>query len=127
MKVYVVLERNYEYNDETYEAFEGGNAVLAFHSRENAIDKAISLTANWLKVAGGDILYNYEDSYFIANDKLDEVLRKYGFDPETGFDWNGWNDICSKFVNDFSVEDLKIVAKNLINPMFFVEEIELES
>lgn len=35
-KVYIVLERAYEYNDEGYDSSEGGNVVTAFDSEASA-------------------------------------------------------------------------------------------
>ncbi len=46
---YLVVEQNYEYNDEGYDRTEGYSALFVTNAKKLAEDKVSELTAKWMK------------------------------------------------------------------------------
>ena len=119
--LYVVLERHFEYNDETYDASEGGNAIKAFNKIESAEKDVINRTVDFL--LGDDIseLYNYS-SIFTSDASL--VLEKIGISFEDLEDYDGF-DRFSSVIGKLDRDDIVLLAESLNTPVFFIQEVEL--
>lgn len=120
---YVVLERSFDYNDETYEAESGGNVVRAFTSREDAEKFAIEKTIADFD-SGNHYRYHYcydpplDDD--LIDDKFKDLLEEncyYEREYEVFFD--RWK--------DFSQDMKRAVAAAFHehNAPYYVQEVEL--
>lgn len=61
---YIVLERSYEYNDETYDASEGGEPKVVFDTKVAAEKEAKRLNDDTWRTH--EYLYEYHDRYYDA-------------------------------------------------------------
>ena len=121
-KVYIVLQRNYEYDDSNYDVGYGGNTIKAFSSKKDAEVYKLYLIAQLLK----DGLYMYEythHSVFQSGVEIGDVyLQLDHFDGDDLYNF-------IQDVRKFSLEDRVKVArvfKEEYEP-YFVEEVEIES
>jgi len=120
-KLYVVLERSYEYNDETYDASEGGNAVIAFNSKDAAEKEAVKRTADFLRGTNVDTIYNWGD---IFNNTANAVLGKRGISRNDLDDHEEFEKLVG-YTGSTDDADIVVLASALKNPVFFVESIDL--
>ena len=130
MKIYVVLKRNYEYNDQTYDRTEGGNVVIGFKTLEKAQDYATKETVDFIRTHG---LYYYYDQYFTYSESLVEIFTKYGeYPPKIDTGYNGrklinldYDQIESLRTSEMTDDELEIIADALQHEMFYVSEMEM--
>ena len=119
-KMYVILKRSYEYNDEGYDSSDGGNIHLAFHSYEEANKELNRLLKMSLTDPNYSYLYDKWDSPFDTCYEVDVVLNKYGLESD-----DSWDEMMEKF-GSMSDEDLNTLIGRIYEPMFFIEEAEVK-
>jgi hypothetical protein len=122
--MYVVMECLYEYNDQTYDLIEGGNAVIAYENKVQAQKEVEIRTMNAFRL--GDIKYlgNYETG-LVFNKNANFILEKHGFESLDDYDifMIFYNQVMNSDL--FSDNDLLILVKSLINPLYYIQEIEV--
>lgn len=122
-KIYVVMERNYEYNDETYDSSGGGNSVIAFDSKWLADYEALSQTVDLFKSRDGAymLLGNYRNpwDYHVEDD-----ITKAGFDIDNLEDYEEMENFLNYLKNaDESL--LYKLAGYLLEDIFYVVEVPI--
>ncbi len=75
-KMYVVMSRHYEYNDETYENTEGGNCLTVYNNEEDADDAARTLFFNMVKNSN-DYIFEYNQWSTVINFDDCELIAEY--------------------------------------------------
>ena len=123
MKACAVLERGFDYNDETYEAESGGNVIHVFTDIESAEKFVIEKTiADFDK--GNHHRYHYcydpplNDS--LISDKLEDLLEEncyYEGEYEVFFD--RWNNFSQE------IKEAIVSAFHEYNAPYYVQEVEL--
>lgn len=125
-KIFVLQERYYEYNDETYDASDGGNAVRAYTTLQAAKDAAVKLTIKELRDGGSQYFY---EKYDVFDDSALEVLQKYDLEPKSNFiRYDEAQEINAAIQHgNFSEDELIIIAKGIEEhcSLFFVQEVEI--
>lgn len=135
-KVYIVLSRDYEYNDEVYECHEGGNTVVGFEKLEMAEDKRNKLTVEFVRKTPEIIFdcYDLRDVIGVHQYNIKKVVEtcEFPIDAETFY----------KYITDYDYEVLiefltkKISEESLIKFInnyikkdrlpYFVQEVAIE-
>jgi hypothetical protein len=72
-KKYIVLERSYEYNDETYDVGEGGEPKVIFDTKAEADKEAKRLNDDSWRTH--EYLYEYHDRYYDAIQENDMSVK----------------------------------------------------
>lgn len=88
--MYVVLARDYEYNDETYERSDGGNVVHAYSTYEAAEAARLRLTVESLKNGGMAYL---AEQYDVFSGAVCDMLETFGFSLDGRLDYYVASDI----------------------------------
>ena len=89
---YIVQEKGFEYNDETYDMQEGGTPVKVFDNEEDAKDAADKL--NFKKLSSEPIFqFSYEKEDIINDmdeflEKLKEITGESITEEELEYDWS---------------------------------------
>lgn len=118
MKIYVVVETEFEYNDEYYRPQDGSTPVKAYKKQEVADKVCLEKNIEW--VSNTD-LGNYGYSWREIFDDPDTVFELTGIDVTNGI---YETDLSSAF-NDLSDEE-KLLFLNALNiKPFKVIEVEL--
>lgn len=128
MKMYVIQRRNFEYNDETYNCTDGGNAVRAYNTLEAANDAVVAMTVNELKE--GRFYYYYDTSVDDFSDEAIKLFLGHGVDIERSYiSYGECEDISDSMARgDYTDEELHIIAYGLPSwkSLYFVEEVEAD-
>ena len=83
MKKYLLVQRNYEYNDEIYSETEGSNPILIFADKTIAEKTALKYNKEWFSKNNlNDYCYNIKDalpyrSFHMAIEQLKDVGISY--------------------------------------------------
>ena len=127
-KAYIVQRRSYEYDDNTYTASEGGNAVRAYTSLAAATQAAVDMTVEGFKE--GDFDYLAEVAAFKADSEAFEVIESHGFELIDGYiRWGEAREISEAAQSGaFTDEDLRKIARSLNSyyAIYFVQEVEVD-
>lgn len=128
MKIYVVTEISFEYNDEYYYQGEsdGGTPVKAFSTKEKAEEALPEYTRNWIKETSeskwssildytGEDRDGFDVEAFARDAGLDESEVQEAFD---NYD--------TEKINKFVLDNLDSAVKALDLTLFKVTEIELD-
>ena len=112
MKVFIVKEINYRYNDEYYYETDGGNSVKAFKTRQAAEEEAKALSISHIK---GEELFAYEEG---------DIWNLQNFDEETlsSLDISADEPYVPTHLSD---EDAETVLNMLSIQFFTVEELNV--
>jgi len=128
MKMYIVQCRHYEYNDETYEATDGGNVVHAYSTLKAAEDAAAKMTVEEFKQGRFDYFYDANTRDF-SEDAL-RVFESHGAAPECSyFSFDDCEEISASMQRGhYSDEELDKIARGLPDwkALFFVEEVDVD-
>lgn len=124
-KIYVIVERGYEYNDEVYSSQEGGNAVHAYSNLETAtaacLERSIDMLCdNW----GAECILMQYDSPFKESNEIKNICVKYNVDYEKLYDYEILQDLALLF-KKMPRDDARIFARNLKTLPFFVQSVDL--
>ena len=121
MKIYLIMKQSYEYNDETYESVDEGNATIAFPSRDLAVKKCNEL--NIKSFFEDSYIYEYRNftEIFSINVDLKIIFEKYNLD------YNSYINNAKDFFNMLTKEELLIFVDRLRANMYSIEEIEMEN
>ncbi len=134
--LFAVLEKDFEYNDETYNAGNGGLPKKLFSSKAKAEAYAVKLTINEFPKEKGKYGYatfipfeaSEDFETFKFNKNVCDVLDKYEIQYED-FDW----DLMVQFkialiekVPTMTEEEKVTLFSNLVNPLYEVYEVEFE-
>ena len=138
--LYAVLERNFEYNDETYNPSEGGKPVKLFKTEEKAEAYALELTVADFKRCfsrksnyGYDTFIPFEASYDVEHFNLTKevcaILDKLDLHYEE-IDYGDLSEelggkLCSK-LNQLSQDEINVLFSSLENPLYEVYEVECD-
>lgn len=122
-KIFVVLERSYEYNDEGYEAQEGGNAIRGFARLQDAHEYSIEKTIKRLRTDCGVIVGIY--IFDVFNETGVDILYKNNLleEGETYLDYDSERSFA-----ECSDEVLRSLVVNMNDDyeIFFIQELEME-
>jgi hypothetical protein len=115
------MKQSYEYNDETYESVDEGNATIAFPSRDLAVKKCNEL--NIKSFFEDSYIYEYRNftEIFSINVDLKIIFEKYNLD------YNSYINNAKDFFNMLTKEELLIFVDRLRANMYSIEEIEMEN
>jgi len=123
--VWVIMQRSYEYNDETYDMQEGGNVVVAFDDYNKAVD---ALEEKMIKsVRNGEcyMYYGWEPSaYFSDSDAFSEMLEGYGFSFSELGNYSSFNEFVEKMENATD-DEIKLFIEHLNEPLYYIESVKL--
>ena len=122
-KIYVILERSYEYNDETYDAQQGGNCVIGYNTEAEADKAWEALMIKSIKDGVTYMYYGY-NSFLCNSSELVDVLNKYNFSYDNQDDYETVDDFFAA-IKDAPDKDILVVVNHLIDPLFFVQELEM--
>lgn len=120
-EIYVVLERNYEYNDESYDMSEGGNCHLAFRTYATAAAKVQDLMIESFRK---EHTYMY-DRYCIFNNSPEAVavLTKYGYHTHKKLYYN--SEEFFRIISQAPEEDLIVLINDLRSPLYYIETVKV--
>jgi hypothetical protein len=121
MKVHVVLERGYEYNDSTYDATDGGNAIHGYLKIEDAQREADRLS---LILAREGNFHKLHSEYSLFNSlyekDLHKLFTKYGidyYDIESWYEFDRLTEVIPKMTD----EEILIIVNNLTNKPYYIQ------
>jgi hypothetical protein len=121
MKVHVVLERGYEYNDSTYDATDGGNAIHGYLKIEDAQKEVDRLSIILAREGNFHKLYSeYEMFDSLYNEDLNQLLTKYGidyYDIESWYEFDRLTEIIPKMTD----EEILVIMKQLCNKPYYIQ------
>lgn len=132
-KVWVVMRRDYEYNDETYNANEGGNNIIAFTTELDAQIDADERNINTFRKEGGYMYLGYDagDNFNETDDLVNflETLgdtenedRSYSYD-DLG-DYYRFEEIMD-YLKNATDDEIMVFVNALVNPEYYVEAVEV--
>ncbi len=113
-EVFLVLERAYEYNYETYDSSEGGNVLTAYSSQAEAERVA--------KVYTREVLGTQEDlAEYMDPSYYTEVFNLLGFEQDSSI----WDFDSAAAFNALSPERQEQVVEAVGDRFYFVRAVEL--
>lgn len=130
-KIYVVLSRDYEYNDEYYVARDGGNKVFATGDYEVALKKVYELTVEGMKEGSFSEWLGEEYQADYDEEALSEIMEKlYGkTDDEINYpdlgDYYSMEEFSEKLKN-LTTDELYTVIENfhLKDEPYFIQVVD---
>lgn len=124
-KVWVIMQRSYEYNDETYDMQDGGNVVIAYSDYNKALEALEQKMIDSVRRGECHVYYGWEpSSYFSDSHEFSEMLERLGYSYEGLGDWSDFNEIVEK-IEDASEEDIKLFIEHLNEPLYYLETVTL--
>lgn len=136
--VYIVLQRDYEYNDETYEYHGGGNAMKVYATREKAEARVEELMLNDMKKGGFDYLLEYRcfdevfdgmttdaiDTWGLVDTTVIYTTYKGQISRETRQITEKDLDVFRIIANDPDDTRVKMLIEGMHEPLYYIEEVE---
>ena len=127
MKVYVILQKGFEYNDEVYTEGEGGNPKIVCFSKEDAKSKVEQLNFDeYKKRSLSEYTYDLEDVLSVDVEEYEKfnesLVEKYGPIITT----NRWDDDENILHPKASVEESKEYCKMTTLSFYDVVETEVD-
>jgi hypothetical protein len=123
-KMWVVLERKFEYNDETYDSTEGGNCIIAYKTEKEADNACERMMVESIR-KGVTYMYAGCGSVFYRDPALYAVLEKYGVDYDSLYRYDACEELFEKLMTA-PEEDLVVVVDLLVYPLYFVQDVEVK-
>ncbi len=120
--VWVIMERSYEYNDETYEMTDGGNAIIAyndFYAATNDLEQKMFSSIKEGKT------YMYFGSYIRKSDEFCKMLERYGHEYGDLDYYDSFEEITEIMRLNASDDDIKIFIEHLSEPLYYLEPVKL--
>ena len=123
-KVWVILEREFEYNDESYDASESGNCLLAYHSEVEADSACKRMMVESVR-AGETYMYRSESALLYNSEESNALLQKYGYTRDDLW----YHEKREEFFEALSMapeDDIITLVDHLIYPLYYVQDVEVE-
>ncbi len=126
MLVHVILERGYEYNDSTYDATDGGNAIHGYLKIEDAQKEVDRLS---IIMAREDNLHKLYSEYDLFNEphseEFNQLLKKYDIDC---YDIESWDefDRLTEIIPKMTDKEILIIVNNLRNRPYYIQSCNLD-
>lgn len=121
MLVHVILERGYEYNDSTYDATDGGNAIHGYLKIEDAQKEVDRLS---IIMAREDNFHKLYSEYDLFNEphseEFNQLLKKYDIDC---YDIKSWDefDRLTEIIPKMTDKEILIIVNNLRNKPYYIQ------
>lgn len=137
MKSYIIMEKGFEYDDNTYNPTDGGNPRKVFFSRKDAeTDLEILEIKNIKQIDISHYMpYDFDEGLNVDIDEFKNYLKslndKYGL-PEKKYSWDNNEYVLNpkatdeetiKFLNMFSLRFFEIVEVDVDLPSFRNQQI----
>ncbi len=121
MKVHIVLERGYEYNDSTYDATEGGNAIHGYSNIEDAQLEVNRLSLIFARDGNLEKLHSeyeiFERSY---NEDLNQIFKKYSIDYDDIESWDEFDKLLN-IMPTMTNEEILLIMNQLVNKPYYIQ------
>lgn len=122
---WVIMQRSYEYNDETYDMHEGGNTIVAYTDYDKALAALEQKMIESVKCGQTYMYYGYSaGSYFNDSCEFSEMLERYGISFDDLDDYSKFNEFVEALENA-NDEDIKLFIEHLENPLYYLERVEI--
>ena len=129
--VYVILERNAEYNDETYELQDGGNVVVAYMTKEDADKACMKNNIENIRDHGGYQYQSYNPTSNMNNSfELEKILKEisdefHSYTFEDFDDYYHFEDMM-RAIGNLSDDKVAVLINSISEPVFYVQKVEVE-
>jgi hypothetical protein len=125
MKIWLIMKRTYEYNDETYDMTEGGNVIVSYGDRSIASIALEQKMIDSVRTGETYMYYSWDhEEFFIYSEEFVKLLNGFGYEYKDLGSYSAYEEIA-ECIQKASDDEIKLFVKHLVSPLYYLESTEL--